>query len=1041
MIRTLHARTALAATIALIWTGSSLAQMPAAVRDEHPRVLATQADLDRIRQEAAIGPLTLPAKKGKLVFTLNPKARGSNDLATADVFGQEAGTGDRFYMRYSNQTAPAGTIAVQVVGVSGGSTAFLTYLFPTVGADNKIVFEYDSDRQYAAVGLNTNNPTPLTWKTASWSPAGQQFAFFGNQGDRITDLKLFDNDTEVWRDDEVDLELHRSWRGFLTNATYTADVLAACTITTAVGNGKGCDRNAGGRSVIIEAAQRLTMAYRMTRREAFLAAARKHINYILQVTNGQETVTTVKDGVTTTKTVPTITKGGEWDTAARVGALGLYYDWLHDELGEDERKAIATAIRATIAAKNPISPNDDLVYSVCGFNQTVVTGSGSFDCQYKPTLTVVDGYKRTIADTYISGHTQAANAGVAMGLLAIGTKADGNADVKPMLDTVYDHYAKGFWPARDFYGIDGGSHTLFAYAVSGGNDTAERLTVWKRAMVALDDPATGPTQQVLPLLIYPYIYGLRGDGTYPARSDYFATDAGSPGEMAAAAVAAAGDPQAAYFYQQYSIPNRNRLKPKERMDPGMFWERMLYPSAGVTPLPLKDLPLSRYFRNAGNVLMRDTWDFADATLLEFKSSSFITVNHHHMDQNSYSLYYKAPLLLDSGMYDRYGSNHWHNYYIRSIAHNTITVFDPTETYSLGKTKELSVDGGQWPGPEREGNPELRDIQLGGKYALDGVTAFEEGGDYSYVAANASKAYVNAKLDSSAGFLRSTVYLRPRNTGEKPKVLVFDSVRPIKDDLEITSLLHSANKPTSTIAPTATEPGRYQFNFLNGVAEPLTIRNLDGMVTVQTVLPAQANVLISGGKGEGAKCAQATDPFFQKTRQDDTDCRFLVRKKTATGYQWQNFAVIEKADNIPMDGDGVNPITDMGAWRVEISPKVKPAKGSTQYFLNVLHVADNDKLERAANIEAATLLSAEDNTVAVALVDGRNFVFNGGPVPATTVKWKRGASSTAPTLVFGLVPDTRYALAQPGTDGKFVLTQSTGGAYQSSANGVLELNRQ
>jgi hypothetical protein len=674
----------------------------------------------------------------------------------------------------------------------------------------------------------------------------------------------------------------------------------------------------------------------------------------------------------------------------------------------------------------------------------VVTGPNGFDCAKKPVL-VVDGWKPTIATTYVSGHTQSANAGVALGLLAIGTEADGNADVRAMLNTIYDHYAKGFWPARDFYSADGGSHALFAYSHSGGSDTAERLVVWRRALNLPDlaprlpgapaEPAGTPTLTALPTLIYPYIYGLRSDGSYPARGDYFRVGAGEAGEMAAAAMAVAADKKAAFFYDNYVIPNRNSKDLVKRANSGMFWERLLYPS-NVAREHFNDLKLSRHFLNAGNVMMRDTWDFDKATLLEFKSSSFISTNHHHLDQNSYSLYYKAPLLLDSGHYDKYGSNHWHNYYIRSIAHNTITVLDTKETFSFSTASNLSVEGGQWLG-NREERPQLRDIKVGGKNALDGVVNFKNGRDYSYVTGNASKAYVNDKLDPVAGFLRSMVYLRPNEHSPKPKVLVFDSVRPAKDNLEIATLLHSVHKPASTIAATGNRKGRYVFGFKDDVPGPLTIRNGEGMVTVQTLLPATANVVLSGGKGEGDDCTQAEDRILKTNPQDRTDCRFLVLTRiTDNKLEWQNYAKLEVSDNIPMEGD--SPTTDMGAWRVEISPKTAPRKGTTQYFLNVLHVDDIDKGSTSAAVvsDTARLLSADGNAVAVAMADGQVIVFHDGAPGITEISWAATAGKGTPTLVVGLDKTAAYKLVPDGTRVKLV-RDATG---TKAPDGVIEINR-
>ena len=50
---------------------------------------------------------------------------------------------------------------------------------------------------------------------------------------------------------------------------------------------------------------------------------------------------------------------------------------------------------------------------------------------------------------------------------------------------------------------------------------------------------------------------------------------------------------------------------------------------------------------------------------------------------SFTLSYRGRLAIDSGSYEKgsgYGSVHWHNYFTRTLAHNSITVFDPGESF-------------------------------------------------------------------------------------------------------------------------------------------------------------------------------------------------------------------------------------------------------------------------------------------------------------------------------------------------------------------------
>lgn len=51
--------------------------------------------------------------------------------------------------------------------------------------------------------------------------------------------------------------------------------------------------------------------------------------------------------------------------------------------------------------------------------------------------------------------------------------------------------------------------------------------------------------------------------------------------------------------------------------------------------------------------------------------------------------------MDSGVYSGTGlSYHDQNYYVRTIAHNTLVVHNPTEDFSTARPDAVSNDGGQ-----------------------------------------------------------------------------------------------------------------------------------------------------------------------------------------------------------------------------------------------------------------------------------------------------------------------------------------------------------
>lgn len=124
------------------------------------------------------------------------------------------------------------------------------------------------------------------------------------------------------------------------------------------------------------------------------------------------------------------------------------------------------------------------------------------------------------------------------------------------------------------------------------------------------------------------------------------------------------------------------------------------------------------FQHIGWAAMHSDWAERGRTSVYFKSSPYGSFNHSHADQNSFTVVAAGrPLLIDSGVYDWYGSAHWNNWYRQTVAHNAIT-----------------FDGGK--GQVTEGYEATLKAQ--GK-----LTRFEPGPDIDFVEGDATKAYGGA----------------------------------------------------------------------------------------------------------------------------------------------------------------------------------------------------------------------------------------------------------------------------------------------------------
>lgn len=106
-----------------------------------------------------------------------------------------------------------------------------------------------------------------------------------------------------------------------------------------------------------------------------------------------------------------------------------------------------------------------------------------------------------------------------------------------------------------------------------------------------------------------------------------------------------------------------------------------YMSMLLSPMPDKapdtafprGTPDAKLFPSIGWVAMHSSLASKDRTSLLFKASSFGAVGHGHADQNSFSLSRgDEAILVDSGVYDWYGSPHSTGWYRKTVAHNAVT---------------------------------------------------------------------------------------------------------------------------------------------------------------------------------------------------------------------------------------------------------------------------------------------------------------------------------------------------------------------------------
>ena len=256
------------------------------------------------------------------------------------------------------------------------------------------------------------------------------------------------------------------------------------------------------------------------------------------------------------------------------------------------------------------------------------------------------------------------------------------------------------------------------------------------------------------------------------------------------------------------------------------WMELLWFDPAVKNGSVAKLPLSHYSSGPGYVYARSSWE-EDATYFFFKCGKRFTA-HQHLDVGHFYIFKHEELAGEGGHYVDWSGAHDINYYLRTIAHNSVLIHDPKEkfTFIRGYTDEIANDGGQkypWPGTCFRHNGDGGDADQWRRHSelmdIADMLAYEDHGTYLYCAGDCSRAYSADKLDY---FTRQIVFIRPGT------LVIFDRVKSKQPSFKKTWVLHAMKPPT-------------------GRAPNLTATNGNGKLHLQTVLPVSAEVKLNQGE--------------------------------------------------------------------------------------------------------------------------------------------------------------------------------------------------
>ena len=215
-----------------------------------------------------------------------------------------------------------------------------------------------------------------------------------------------------------------------------------------------------------------------------------------------------------------------------------------------------------------------------------------------------------------------------------------------------------------------------------------------------------------------------------------------------------------------------------------------------------ELPRHRLFRGIGHLVLRDGWA-PDSTWIQLACGPYLA-KHDHLDAAHLVVYRKGYLAIDSGAdYTDTESPHYLNHYRRTVAHNTVLVYQPGETFFWGEDKwPAANDGGQRMDSSRFWNS-VRSLEdwrrtrdLWDRCQLSPVAAEPA---YRYARADATRAYQPSKVER---FTRDLVHLR-----EPDVLVVLDRVRAADPSYRKAWLLHGVSEPKVVAAAAGASVGK------------------------------------------------------------------------------------------------------------------------------------------------------------------------------------------------------------------------------------------
>lgn len=407
-----------------------------------------------------------------------------------------------------------------------------------------------------------------------------------------------------------------------------------------------------------------------------------------------------------------------------------------------------------------------------------------------------------------------------------------------------------------------------------------------------------------------------------------------------------------------------------------------------------ELPRYRLFRGVGHLVLRSGFG-EDATWIELACGPYFA-KHDHLDTNHFVIYHKGDLAIDSGAdYTDTESPHYLNYYRRTVAHNTMLVYEPGEPFFWGENLwEAANDGGQRMDSSRFWNSvrsledweRTRDLWDRGR-----IEAFDpHPGRYFYARGDGTRAYQPTKVER---FVREILWL-PRSD----VLFVGDDVKSRDAGYRKAWLLHGVSEPRVTPAPGSAPRAVGHGGTLYEDAPSALFEDGGGVLRVHMLLPRHREVIARGGPGFefwtpgdekggawGSGKNWPLDPAEGGPLPDDPYLKKMF--KTFWGEDMDHLARSNRRAVVP------------GAWRIEITP-AEPSREDV--FLNALEIGDRGAPPR-------NVVGIYGYRLGGAAVEGDSVVLFATERAPDTAEATVPDVATRSLVLAGLEPGATYAL--------------------------------